>query len=169
MVFLRNLLVGERVWLVRAASGPDKDVAWYAYRSPDKMFVNLEAVRQGYADVLPEPNASSVTASAITYWRDQARHTNKGIWAVAPVTLAAAPQPSARPVAVAPAPQADPKVHPAAESADPEAAIVYVSSSSSGKKYHRAKCGTLRKGGRALSLDEARKSYEPCKQCKPPQ
>jgi endonuclease YncB( thermonuclease family) len=169
MVFLRNLLVGEKVWLVRAAPGPDSDATWYVYRSPDRLFVNIEAVRQGYADVLPEPNGSAVTSKAIAYWRDQARHTNKGIWVVTSAMRPAAPQPPAILSPVAPASQASARAVTVPDSADPEATTVYVSSSSSGKKYHRANCGTLRKGGKPIPLEQARKSHEPCKLCKPPQ
>ncbi len=93
--FLRNLLAGEKVWLVQAAPGPNaRDDKWYVYRWPDKLFVNLEVVRQAYADMAVEPNGSAVTARAIKYWRDQARQRNRGIWAVAAATRPAASQPA---------------------------------------------------------------------------
>lgn len=37
-----------------------------------------------------------------------------------------------------------------------------------GKKYHREGCQYLRGGGREITLDRARRAYEPCKVCDPP-
>lgn len=169
MVFLRNLLVGEKVWLVSAASGTEGEAGWYVYRCPDRLFVNLEVIRQGYADVLASPSDRSDTVKALTYWRDQARHTNRGIWAIASPARAAGPQAFVRPARVEPIRQGDTKANAAREPVDSGATVVHVSSSSSGKKYHRADCRSLRSGSKPLPLNEARKRYEPCKLCKPPQ
>lgn len=46
------------------------------------------------------------------------------------------------------------------------AETVYVTRS--GKKYHREGCRYLRSEVRAISLDRARRFYEPCKVCDPP-
>jgi endonuclease YncB( thermonuclease family) len=170
MVFLRNLLAGEKVWLVPGSAGPNpKDTTYYVYRAPDKLFVNLEAVRQGYADVLPEPSSSPITSKAIAYWRDHARCRNRGIWATVPAAGPAASQPALKaPASAAPASQLDARAIAGRAPSQPQPTIVYVSSSPSGKKYHLAGCKSLRSPGKPVPLDEARKTYEPCKQCDPP-
>ena len=38
-----------------------------------------------------------------------------------------------------------------------------------GSKYHSDGCQYLKKSQIAISLDEAKKSYEPCSKCHPPQ
>lgn len=44
--------------------------------------------------------------------------------------------------------------------------IVYVTKT--GKKYHLENCSTLNKNKISISLDEAKKGYEPCNKCNPP-
>jgi hypothetical protein len=43
---------------------------------------------------------------------------------------------------------------------------VYVTKS--GKKYHREGCRSLRSSAIAITLEDAKKSYEPCAVCSPP-
>lgn len=59
------------------------------------------------------------------------------------------------PVAAATKPKAEQK----------SSVVVYVTDT--GNKYHRAGCRYLKSSSHAISLEEARKSYEPCKVCKP--
>lgn len=163
--FLRNLLAGEKVWMIQTTAAPNPQaVRWYVYRWPDKLFVNLELVRQGYADMAPEPSGPAVTAKVLVYWRDQAKQSGKGIWGKGEAKPAVARAPASRPQQAKSA-----GAGPAAGDASvtDAATIVYVSAS--GKKYHRANCGTLRKGGNPVPLDEARKSREACRTCNPPQ
>ena len=49
--FLHNLLLGESVYLRFEGDKPEttEDFQAYLYRAPDRLFVNLEVVRQGYA------------------------------------------------------------------------------------------------------------------------
>lgn len=44
--------------------------------------------------------------------------------------------------------------------------VVYITKT--GKKYHRSDCSSLSKSKIEISLKEARKKYEPCKRCNPP-
>lgn len=169
--FLQNLLAGEKVWLVHAGLGPNaKDARWYVYRWPDKLLINLEILRQGYADMAAEPNGSIAIAKGLRYWRDLARRQGKGIWSPAPASRPATSQPGEAGAAADPhvPVAADGKTADGGDTVSPAgSAIVYVSAS--GKKYHRANCRSLRKGGTAMALDEARKSRDPCRQCNPPQ
>ena len=48
-----------------------------------------------------------------------------------------------------------------------EEIIVYVTRT--GKKYHTRSCRYGKRSNRPLTLDEARRKYDPCKICKPPQ
>lgn len=152
--FLHNLLAGERVWLVRAEPAKQgSEDRYYAYRWPDRLFANLEMVRQGYGDTAQDKAVPQVVVKVFAYWRDQARLHRKGTWAVggqaaatAPVIAAAASQPAAQVAR--------------------DKTIVYVGAS--GKKYHLADCKALRSTKTPMTLDEARKTHEPCKQCNPP-
>jgi endonuclease YncB( thermonuclease family) len=170
--FLRQMLVGEKVWLVPAGP-PQTCDTWYLYRWPDELCVNLELVRQGCADAAAEAHVPAATRQALVYWRDLARKHHKGIWATAapPVGQAPAAALTGKASAAAPASQAatpKPTVAPSPQQSDAsDKSLVYVTAH--GKKYHRANCRSLRAGGKAIPLAEARKTYEPCKQCNPPQ
>lgn len=50
-------------------------------------------------------------------------------------------------------------------SSDKKTTTVYITDT--GSKYHRSGCRYLRKSQISISLDEAKKSYDPCSVCKP--
>ncbi len=186
--FLRRLLVGETVWLVPAASAGQAasedgggSACYLIYRWPDRLLVNVELVRLGYADAAVD-GGPEAAQEVFRYWRDRAREQHKGIWGPAATTL---PAPGA-PAAVAPtaANGGSPATQRAATgeptqttgnrppttdtpSPEQEKTIVYITNS--GTKYHREHCPSLRKSKKAIPLAEARASYEPCKTCNPPQ
>lgn len=54
----------------------------------------------------------------------------------------------------------------AAPVVEPLAVTVYVTKT--GKKYHRGTCQHLRQSKIAMSLEEARKRFDPCSVCRPP-
>ncbi len=167
--FLHDVLAGEHVWIIHAnAAKSDLEDTYYVYRWPDGLLVNLEMVRLGYIDAAPEKNAPEVVAKAFVYWRDQARLLNKGIWAAGPQT-APASQPAVRAAAsqgvVRPAAAVHRNVQAGSRTVG-EKTRVYITPS--GRKYHRADCPFLRSSKKAISLEEARKKYEPCRQCRPP-
>ncbi len=53
-----------------------------------------------------------------------------------------------------------PKVAPKKAAAE----VVYITDT--GKKYHSAGCRYLKSSSHAITLEEAKKSYEPCKVCR---
>lgn len=173
--FLHNLLAGERVWLIKTDLAAAGEETCYVYRWPDKLLVNLEMVRQGYGDVSSDAFMPAGVKQAFTYWRDQARLHHKGVWSLPAMAAATAPTiaPPAGTTAMAPAVPSQAAAKQAvvskeavrASSAAGDEMIVYVSPS--GKKYHRAECKSLRGTKTPMTLEEARKSREPCKQCKP--
>jgi hypothetical protein len=166
--FLRNLLTGERVWLVPSGPGGlSTDARWCVYRWPDRLLVNVEMIRQGYADLAPQANGSPA-AKLLQYWQDVASRQSKGIWSTTARSSASASQPASTPEAIPSARERRAAASPSAVTTEPAApVIVYVSAS--GKKYHRANCMSLRRGGTPVSLEEARKTRQACKQCNPPQ
>ena len=77
----RNLLNGEAVWLVQKED-EERDRynrrLCYVYRAPDGLFVNLEAVRQGYAESYRRfPCRFTEQFNA---WEAYARAHRKGLW-----------------------------------------------------------------------------------------
>lgn len=80
LAFLRNLLDGEDVW-VRAegdAEDPFSRRRLHLYRVPDGLWINLEAVRQGYARFFDRDAFAGSEAFAIAQQRAQA--AGKGLW-----------------------------------------------------------------------------------------
>lgn len=172
--FLGQLLLGEKVRVVevpeaeanaprrgergrpggagadRAVDGESPPTLAYLFRAPDGLFVNLEVVRQGYAACAAQPEFAQ--RDAFRAAERTARAARKGIW-----SPRGGPAPAAsgdRPAASASQPTGD------------ASGQVYVTRS--GKKYHRADCVYAKNGATAISLEQARKSYEPCSRCKPP-
>ena len=83
---VRNLLVGEFVYAVpeEASDGEEAPATKpaYLYRAPDKLLVNLELVRQGFAVT----DSSSVFRHAALFrsYEGKARSDGKGIWQPVP-------------------------------------------------------------------------------------
>jgi len=80
-IWAHNLLDGEAVWLVQKED-EEMDAynrrLCYVYRAPDALFVNLEAVRQGYAKAyrrFPFRFKEEFVA-----WEGYARAHRKGLW-----------------------------------------------------------------------------------------
>jgi len=157
--FLENLLKGEQVYVRYAADPPRQDefgrILAYVYRVPDGLFVNLELVRQGYAGLAADLPAEH--RQTFEYYFRQARQAGRGQWAqqekVGSASQGAIGGKTTQPTA------------PGDESADDP--VVYVTRT--GRKYHRADCPHLRKGGTPIKRSEARKrGLEPCSRCDPP-
>jgi len=80
--FFRNLVVGEYVYLEYdpALTHEDEDgrrVA-YLYRAPDKMLINLELIRQGYA--LATTDYDYQHKDLFSFYEGKAATDGKGIW-----------------------------------------------------------------------------------------
>ncbi len=166
--FLDNLLSGETVYIEfeggRAMRRADGRVLAYLFRAPDRLFVNAEIVRQGYARV--DDSEECQHLDALRGYEQIAKRGAKGIWRAGKGGAAAArdpgPAPATRP-AKPDATAAPSTGAPGAGAADD--GTVYVTRS--GTKYHRANCRHAR-DAQPLALEQARKKYEPCRVCKPP-
>lgn len=147
LAFFRNLAIGEEFAFeeIEPAEG-DEPVGAFLYRMPDGLFLNYELIRQGWARAASRP--AHAHRDAFRTVEQRARALHKGCWAPA------APTPSKERSAASSAP------------AEGDQLIVYVTKS--GKKYHLASCQHAKQATKSLTVAEARKSYEPCRQCKPP-
>lgn len=80
--FFRNLVVGEYVYLEYDAALSEKDEdgnrVGYLYRAPDKMLVNLELIRQGYA--LAATDYDYREKELFAFYESKAAIDGKGIW-----------------------------------------------------------------------------------------
>lgn len=74
--FLHNLLLGESVYLHFEGDAPEQASL---YRAPDELFVNLEVVRQGYAQV--NAPATFKHLELFVHYEERARTAEKGLWA----------------------------------------------------------------------------------------
>jgi len=158
--YLRDLLAGEQVYIEYATESPEADRAGrYAanvYRAPDGLWVNLELVRQGYAQVAPEPRFAH--QALFEHYAARAKELKKGQWGEPPTTASAPRVSTTQPSDGAPGKRDKP--------ATPDT-TVYVTPQ--GKKYHREGCYHLPKNATSLALKDAKaRSYEPCSHCKPP-
>lgn len=173
-VWLENLLRGEQVIvsdLTQPGAGPRAPTYGYVHRAPDRLFVNLEMVRQGYAPAASKPAHDQADLFEAAELR--ARHVGKGIWrppSEKPPPESDRPRANVRPArerSAVPVEEAPPK--PAAPQSAPtettEDTLVFITAS--GEKYHLATC-RFATNARALPLSAARKSHEPCSVCKPP-
>lgn len=173
---LELLIVGERLSVMIDPARPE-DAAGHArafvFRDPDRTLVNLEMVRLGLAK---HPRRHGSWNSPVFEWaQEQARSARKGIWDPEfdaqpelerveedqkPEPEVVEPTPETKPARVVPEPEPEPVV--SATRGD----TVYVTKS--GSKYHREGCRHLGDdGGRAMERELARKSFEPCKVCRP--
>jgi micrococcal nuclease len=161
--FLADLIAGEQVYIEYPSGQPERDKSLcypaYLYRAPEGLLINLELVRDGYADVA---DGEFVQRPLFERYAGRARESRRGRWA-APVDVVTDSQPAAgRGEAAGEAGE-----QAAGGTADGDE-IVYVTPS--GKKYHRADCYHVRNKGTPMTLREAKaRGYEPCSHCKPPQ
>ena len=171
-IFLSNLLKGEKVYLEYEKGTQETDkygrLLAYLYRVPDKLFINLEIIRQGYGHAY-----TKYPFKYMDLFRDterQARESAKGLWAPD-----AGQKPSAIPESkLSEVKCVDAKRHPDVSGDDsgkqkqeePVEITVYVTRT--GSKYHRVGCRYLAKSCIPMSLKEAKARYGPCSVCNPP-
>ena len=138
LAFLHNLLLGESVYLHFEGDAPEQA---YLYRAPDELFVNLEVVRQGYAQV--NAQATFKHLELFVHYEERARTAEKGLWAPT----------SKLQVVQGILPDDDTQV--------------YVTPS--GEKFHRENCVVLKRSKRksAIRLGVAKQTHMPCSFCKP--
>jgi micrococcal nuclease len=159
-IFLSNLLKGEKVYLEYEKGTQETDkygrLLAYLYRVPDKLFINLEIIRQGYGHAY-----TKYPFKYMELFRDcerQARESAKGLWAPDAVQ-----KPSAIPESKPPEVRDD---FGNKKEETPVEITVYVTRT--GSKYHRAGCRYLAKSCIPMSLKEAKTRYGPCSVCNPP-
>ena len=138
LAFLHNLLLGESVYLHFEGDASEQA---YLYRAPDELFVNLEVVRQGYAQV--NAQATFKHLELFVHYEERARTAEKGLWAPT----------SKLQVVQGILPDDDTQV--------------YVTPS--GEKFHRENCVVLKRSKRlsAIRLGVAKQTHTPCSFCKP--
>jgi len=82
-LFYKGLLAGEWVYLSYddgvAHQDADGNLVAYLHRAPDAMFVNLEAVRQGYA--LAADGYEHKHKATLEFYEGKAQADHKGLWA----------------------------------------------------------------------------------------
>ena len=140
--FLSNLLSGEQVFILE----PQSDIAAAGldtvklFRVPDGLYVNLELVRQGYAQLSPVGLGAEL--SLFGTYQQRAKLSGKGLWSKTTGLTATAKQKSKVTVCVTKA----------------------------GKRYHRDNCQFLAKSKIPLNLSEAKaRGFTPCRICRPPE
>ena len=142
--FLHNLLLGESVYLHFEGDAPEtaEDFQAYLYRAPDRLFVNLEVVRQGYAQT--NTLVPFAHLSRFSHYEGRAQVVKKGLWQA---------KESIREDVIAS------QALPTADTA------VYITRT--GSKYHRAGCVYLRRSRISVSREDAERYYLPCLLCNP--
>ena len=145
--FTKNLLLGESIYLRFDTENQDRygRLLAYLYRAPDGLFVNLEVARQGYGHAYTQFPFKHM--ELFRHYENQARTAGKGLWGDA-----------ARIVEL--------QVNERPSNTGQIEAIVYVTRT--GKKYHLDGCRYL-KSRRSIKLADARRLYQACRVCKPPQ
>ncbi len=175
--FLTNMLAGETLSVVAPqGAGVAKDATpWVILRrEPEGLDVALELLRQGFARLDPkfDEAAANLPASSAEQYRqaaERARGLKKGLWDPKWKPKAAPVEPGPKSETPAPSEPAAPKGGTPAKAETPAtlaATVVFVTPN--GKKYHLEGCKFLSKNARPMSLEEARKSYQPCSACDPP-
>ena len=158
--FLDNLLKGETAYIEYPTEQPETDKFGrrpaYLYRAPDGLFVNLELVRQGYAQVAGE--LAFEHKELFEHYARKAKQHKKGQWGTSSHD---------RGQEADAIPAATDRNERDEQARSGENAEFYVTPS--GTRYHRADCYHLRKNRVPISLAEARRrGYKPCSHCKPP-
>ncbi|MDY6913473.1 MAG: thermonuclease family protein [Planctomycetota bacterium] len=86
--FLANLLAGEFVYVQMDTNLAERDAGGntvaYLYRAPDKLLVNLELIRRGYA--LAATDYDYEHRELFSFYESKARADGKGIWKPAAIS-----------------------------------------------------------------------------------
>lgn len=165
--FLTNMLRGERVAVFEPEPGVTDPLGrrrGYVFRLPDRAFVDLEIVRQGYGKV--STRAGEPYRDALRWYERRAKELERGVWGEPEETPAfTTPPPAETPQPVTLQPEA-PKETPPVKPVSPEP-LAWVWVTRSGTKYHREDCPHLSDSRRRVRLDEVRSTHEPCRTCHP--
>ncbi len=162
---MRGLLDGESVYVYQD-SAIRKNAAGrmtgFLFRAPDLLFVNMEMIRQGYAEY--RWTRSSMYLRELLWWQKHASDAKKGVWSEDPVQLLKdPPEPAEEIVPVEQIPEPS-MISPAP---DADRSVQYVYLTKSGSKYHTSSCRYHSADSRRVEISKARDGYQPCKVCKP--
>jgi micrococcal nuclease len=171
--FVKDMLGGKSVFLEYEPDSARLDKVGrtlaYVYRSPDRLFVNQEIIRQGYGHTYAKYPFKHL--EAFRSYERTAKEAGKGLWAQG-AQIVSDVQP-AQPRAEAPTrseqrPAAiQPTRTPAKVSENTQEVTVYVTRT--GEKYHRDGCRYLSRSRIPMSLKDAKLGYTACSVCRPPQ
>ncbi len=188
--YTKSQLLGKTVYLEKDTSDTDQDGRLLRYVWLDqpkeineneirtKMFNSILALN-GYAEQSTyQPDVKY--ADYFKKFSAEARQNSRGLWAINPNGTTkgdgiAAPDTSSSSSSTSNAGSSSNNSSAAVQQApaqqttqsNNQTATVYITRT--GKKYHAAGCRYLSKSQIPISLDEAKKSYEPCSVCNPPQ
>ncbi len=151
--------------------GPDRygrtlGVVWVGDRN-----INLEMVKDGLAWHYKQFSKDKSLADAEL----EARRAKRGLWADANPTPpweyrkpdGKSSETAEKPNVVVP-PVSSPRQQQTRPASLPDTQDLTVYVTKSGSKYHRAGCKSLSKSQISMSLDTAKRTYEPCSICNPP-
>ena len=146
--FLKNLLTDESVYLDfdigedgKPKRGKYKRILARLYRVPDKLFVNMGLIRQGYGRV--DVRFKAKHKGLYLHYAYKARKVKRGLWNYEHYRR-----------------KLD-KIKP-----EWEDITVYVAQT--GEKYHTGECGSRKDTWIKVTLAEAEHDYDPCTNCEPP-
>lgn len=171
--FVKDMLGGKSVFLEYEPGSAKLDKAGrtlaYVYRSPDRLFINQEIIRQGYGHTYAKYPFKHL--EAFRSHERAAKDAGKGLWAQG-AQIVSDVQP-AQPRVEAPArreqssTEVQPAKTPAKVSENTQEITVYVTRT--GEKYHQDGCRYLSRSRIPMSLKDAKLGYTACSVCRPPQ
>lgn len=163
--FLTRMLYGERVTVFEPVPGATDAIGrrrGYIFREPDRLFVDLEIVRQGYGKV--STRAAAPYDRVLRWYEQRARELGRGVWGRSESPeIAAAPADTE----LATEPEMQPAEGAESRETPPESVQAWVWVTKSGSKYHRESCQHAGSTSTRILRVDAEKTYQPCRVCRP--
>ncbi len=135
----------------------------FVFRTPDMLFVNLEIIRQGYAE--HTDRKTKLFQEPLAWWEQHARESERGIWGDEEVQIEKPPKPDPVPPPVELSPEPVDPIEPTEQIQSHSERSVYLTKS--GSKYHTRDCQHYSPNCRRVPLSQARKDHQACSVCKP--
>lgn len=175
-IFMQQLLLDESVYLQHDPTGIRDSFgrrSAYVFRAPDMLFVNLELIRQAYAQY--DTRDTSLYTRSFEYYQAIAKSRSRGIWnpdqsavdwSDPANTLHADPDPmliqTDEPKSNHSTPQQPEQTE---NKPDPSLPVIFITKS--GKKYHTKDCAHLSGSLKETTREAIKETHQPCKSCKP--
>lgn len=162
--FLRNLLRGESVYIdqeqTRRKSSARNEFHAQVFRSPDGLSVNLELIRQGYAQ--HDDRRKHRFLAVFAYYEGDARLNERGLWLRPSTDRPGSENDSSEKNAE---PETPEKEKPEKQKKDTQGTVWL---SKTGSRYHTESCAHLRGSQKTTTRTAAQDAgLQPCKVCKP--